>query len=209
MKLTYLTLLALPIIIFSCKDEPQENVVSIEDVMGETGEVIEEEVEVLDTLTKELTTSIDWFIHGQLTAFDTLAQDEFHPLDRFSYNQKEKIRFKSKEDVAYGSETMVTPRADWFYYTFSDTLKTKNAFYNWLDGFTQEGTEVKLNEDVEALKTPPFFTLVYDTVIIIADYRCEDKRFNWKPFEDSVLNRFGKDYNYRMDVGCGGPLTWK
>ena len=48
MKLTYLTLLALPIIIFSCKDEPQENVVSIEDVMGETGEVIEEEVEYFE-----------------------------------------------------------------------------------------------------------------------------------------------------------------
>ena len=104
---------------------------------------------------------------------------------------------------------MVTPRAEFFYYTFNDSIKTKNAFYNWLDCFGVECDMIKLNEDIEHIKTPPQFALVYDTVIIAIEYRCEDQEFNWRPFQDSVISRFGKDYNYRMQIGCGGPLNWK
>jgi hypothetical protein len=190
--------------------EEKPEVISMDDFLGETGEVIEEVDVVEDSIIEVPTGTMSLFVHNQLQSFDTSATDEFHLIDRFSYNQRNKILFKGKTDVPYGDNIMVTPRAEFFYYTFSDTAKTKNAFYNWLDGFNNgEGDEVKLNQDAQGIKTPPRFALVYDTVIVTVNYRCEDQKQNWSPFEDSIISRFGKDYNYRMEIGCGGPLKWK
>lgn len=198
------------LLVLSCGGEPKEQeVVSFDDIMGETGEEVMEEESSVDTTVMILEGAVNIFINNQLGSFDTTNHSEFHPLDRFTFNQREKILFKSKTDVLYGSETMVTPRAELFYYTFSDTTKTKNAFYNWLDCFGSDCAMVKLNEDMDAIKTPPSFALVYDTVIVAVDYRCEDQNFDWKPFQDSIKAQFGKDYKYQIKVGCGGPLNWK
>lgn len=197
-------------ILISCngsQDEPE--VVSMEDLMGETGELNEEVIEIVDSVVAEPAGALGLFIHNQLGSFDTSITTESNAIDRFTYNQRSKIEFKSKTNIAYG-DIMVTPRAEFFYYTFSDTTKTKNAFYNWLDGFNNgEGDEVKLNQEANSIKTPPRFALVYDTVIVTVNYRCEDKEHNWSPLEDSIISRFGKNYNYRMEIGCGGPLKWK
>jgi hypothetical protein len=104
---------------------------------------------------------------------------------------------------------MVTPIASVYYYTFSDSVKTKSAFYNWLDCFGKDCNEVKLNQDVESVKSTPMFTLVYDTTIVAVEYLCEHEKNNWKAFEDSLTARFGSNYKYRIEVGCGGPLRWK
>ncbi|NOQ72239.1 MAG: hypothetical protein GQ574_09575 [Crocinitomix sp.] len=197
-------------VLISCNGgEEKSNVIPIEDFLGETGE-IEQETEVIEDSVVVLPTGpMGLFVHNQLESFDTSAINEFHPIDRFTFNQRSKILFKSKTNAAYG-DIMVTPRAEFFYYTFSDTTKTKNAFYNWLDGFNDgSGDEVKLNQDANSIKTPPRFALVYDTVIVAVNYRCEDQKHNWSPLEDSIVSRFGKNYNYRMEIGCGGPLKWK
>lgn len=198
------------LLIASCGGEPKEQkVVSFDDIMGETGEEIIEEESSIDTPLVVLEGAVNLFIQHQLSAFDTTKHTLFHPLDRFTFNRREKILFKGKTDVLHDGETMVTPSAELFYYTFSDTTKTKNALYNWLDCFGNDCTMVKLNEDMETIKTSPSFALVYDTVIVTVDYRCEDQNFDWKPFQDSLKMQFGKDYKYQINVGCGGPLNWK
>ena len=117
--------------------------------------------------------------------------------------------FVGKEDVPYGKTNMVTPKASLFYYTFKDTTATKNAFYNWLDCFGSDCDVIKLGEDVDAIKTPPMYTLVYDTTIVIVEYLCEHEKNDWGTFQDSLLNKFGKDYRYAINIDCGGPLKWK
>ncbi len=210
-KLTYLYCLFTLAFMVSCGGEPQEgNKISEEDFFGETGEeTVQEEDVLIDTTVYIPEGPINKFVYGQLTEFDTVEHTAFHSLDRFTFSDRQKIEFKSKEEIPYGKDVMVNPRAELFYYSFSDTTKTKNAFYNWLDCFSDECEQVKLNEDFEALKMPPQFTLVYDTVIVVVDYRCEDKGYSWRPFQDSIISQFGKDYNYCMQVRCGGPLSWK
>lgn len=201
----------LTLILVACGSQEEEKTpVSLDDFLGETGQELDNEaLEITDTIEVELTGAVNKFINSQLVGFDTSVITEFHPLDRFTFSQRQKIGFKSKTNVPYGKDKEVTPRAEFFYYTFQDTTKTKNAFYNWLDCFGGECDQVRLNENVEALKMPPLFAVIYDTVIVAVDYRCEDARFDWRPFQDSLLNQFGKKYNYQMRVGCGGPLTWK
>ncbi len=210
MKYLNLIILGLILTLVSCATESEKgDVISMEDFAGETG--------LIENGSKDSTNSdstlvggvLSDFISSQLGGFDTVSQTIIHPIDRFSYNQKMKLEFKSKVDVPYGKNQTVTPHADFYYYSFSDSTKTKNAFYNWLDCFTPECEQVKLNESFESLKMPPAFAIVYDTVIIAANYRCEDAKFNWKPFQDSIVLKFGDDFRYQFSVGCGGPLNWK
>ena len=196
-------------VLTACNGSGKKNEsISFEDLAGSTGELVEDSTKVISTDTLFLETPFDFFVHNIQTEYDTSVHSEFHPIDRFTYNQRKKILFKSKIDVKYG-ETDVTPRAEFFYYSFSDTTKTKNAFYNWLDCFGSDCQIITLKEDEKSLKSPPMFTLIYDTMIVVMNYRCEDQKFNWKPIQDSVKTCFGRNYNYQIDVGCGGPLKWK
>ncbi|MGB1104801.1 MAG: hypothetical protein ACPG21_14415 [Crocinitomicaceae bacterium] len=204
-------LVVLSVLFASCDNgEPQEEVISMEDLMGEFGDEIETNDDVaLEEDTVQLAGPLGSFLSKELGKFDTTISDKFHLLDRFSFNTREKINFKSKEEVPYGESTMVTPRANLFYYAFEDTTKTKNAFYNWLDCFGSDCAMVKLEEEVDAIKMPPAYALVYDTMIVAVNYRCEDAEYSWNEFEKSLKQSFEQDPLYEIKVGCGGPLKWK
>ncbi len=196
--------------LFSCSNGEDTENIDVKDLMGEYGEdtlnidLISEEVEELDTLrmTQKL------YVKMQ-EVYDSSTLNKKQPFDRFGYSQFEKLLFTGKNEVPYGKTSKVIPKAEVFVYHFSDTLKLKNAFYNWLDCFGGDCTPVKLNEDMDAIKMPPLFSLVYDTTIVIIDYKCEHIKNDWKSFQDSLISITGKNYKHRIEVGCGGPLKWK
>lgn len=195
------------LILLACSNEAEVETMSFEDLVGETGPA-----ESVDTTTQTnlqiVPSTIGAFINSQLSLYDTTTHSKTHSIDRFGYSSFQKIEFRGKKTVPYGKTNMVTPVADLFLYTFIDTLKTKNAFYNWLDCFGSDCNAVKLNEDIDAIKTPPMFTLMYDTCIVAVEYLCEHQKNDWKSFQDSIISKFGKNYLHRIDVRCGGPLVW-
>jgi len=196
------------LLLLSCKDDLEPEVISLEELTGETGsEELSDSTQFFDqTFVPSL---INNFIVGQLSLYDTASHKKPHSIDRFGFGTQLKIEFTGKTKISNGKSNAIIPVAQLFYYTFSDTTKTKNAFYNWLDCFGKNCDVIKLNEDVEELKTAPMFTLVYDTCIVAVEYLCENEKNNWKSFQDSLISKFGKSYNYRIDVSCDGPLKWK
>lgn len=212
MRITKLIPSLLAIFIISCGgDKEKEESIDFDDFAGSTG------VEENDTATSDAVIEADnlfsvmKLVNKMSSDYDTSKMNESHPIDRFNFSSNRKIRFTGKEDVPYGKSSMVTPKADFFYYSFVDSNKTINAFYNYLDIMADEGEggPVKLNEDVKAIKSPPMFMLVYDTVIVSAKYLCEHEKNDWDSFQDSIINVYGKDYKYQIDIDCGGPLKWK
>jgi hypothetical protein len=197
------------IVACSGNEEPAE-VLDADEFMGETGQLIDS-VEVNTNEIVDLGSHLGQLIHKMDAEYDTTSNDSFHLLDRFSSSSSLKVQFKGLNEVPYGKSAMVTPKADFFYYTFPDTTKTLNAFYNYLDEMVPEGEggPVKLNEDVDAVKMAPMFLVVYDTVIVSAKYLCEHEENNWNAFQDSILSVYGSEYRYQIDVDCGGPLKWK
>lgn len=195
-------------LILSCggEQQPQETI-DFNDLAGETGAEIDTVSQI--HLVVDESKKINQLAKMLAESFDSASTKASHPIDRFGFNRRERKQFKAKEKVPYGS-SMVTPIADFFYYTFSDTNKTINAFYNYLDMMADEGEggPVRLNEDVDAIKLPPLFMAVYDTVIITAKYQCEHTEQNWNAFQDSVFKLYGTNYKHRIDVKCGGPLKW-
>ncbi|UKN02548.1 hypothetical protein K6119_03335 [Paracrocinitomix mangrovi] len=206
-------ILACCIGLFACgSEEEQQEVLDFEDFAGETG--IEEVVDSANTNVEIDTndnTGVSELISAMHSKYDTLALEDFHLLDRFGFSQSKKVKFKGNFEVPYGKSTMVKPTAELYYYSFADSNKTNSAFYNYLDGMASEGEggPVKLNVDVDAIKTPPMFMLVYDTVIVATNYQCEHAKNDWQSFQDSLLNYFGENYRYSFEVDCGGPLKWK
>lgn len=203
-------LLLILLFAFACgKDEPTETIIPQEDFLGEVGELEEDTTDTEDLVFAGEITPVDALAMTLEPEYDTIALNEFHMLDRYESSTKRKLTFKSKKTVPYGETARLNPTAEVYYYTFSDSLKTKNAFYNWLDCFGSDCNAVSLNEDVDAIKTPPLTTWVYDTTIVVVNYMCEHAENDWQSFEDSLVTYTGKSYTFNIKVECGGPLKWK
>jgi len=202
-----LTVIAL-ISLFACKEERQQEIISLDELTGETGSQ-----EFIDTTQINILDSapslINDFVNSQTSIYDTIGHQTPHSIDRFGFGTKQKLEFRSKKTFIDSKLNHITAVARLYYYTFSDTTKTINAFYNWLDCFGPDCDVLKLNEDLAKLSTPPIFTLVYDTCIVAIEYVCGQEKNDWKSFQDSIISKFGKDYKYRIDSKCGGPLKWK
>jgi hypothetical protein len=201
----------IPIMLSCGGEEDKVDPIDIDEFTGETGEEYTDStgIEILDDSTE--LTDVSLLIRKIESVYDTTTGKGFHSLDRFGFSTSQKVNFKGKNEVPYGKSNMVFPEAEFFYYTFSDTNKTTNAFYNYLDGMASEGEggPVKINQDVESIKMAPMYMLVYDTVIVYVNYKCEHVKNDWGSFQDSVLSIFGDEYDYQIQVGCGGPLEWK
>jgi len=148
-------------IMFSCGGaENKKEAIDIDDFIGETGELVDSsEIEIVDDFSE--LTEVSKLIRIMEPEYDTVQGTGFHSLDRFGYSTFQKVDFKGKNEVPYGKTNMVYPQAELFYYTFSDTNKTTNAFYNYLDGMAAEGEggPVKINQDVQSIKMPPMFNV--------------------------------------------------
>lgn len=196
---------------FACGSEAaEEEVMSMEEVMGETEDYSVDSTDQSMNSERADTTVSGQFADSQLDLYDTTKHESFHLLDRFGYSSSRKLLFTGKEEVPYGKTNKVIPKAHFYFYTFSDSNKTNNAFYNYLDGMAVEGEggPVRLLEDVDAIKMPPMHMLVYDSTIVTIEYTCEAEENDWDSFEDSLISKFGDEYRYRFDVDCGGPLKW-
>jgi len=204
-------LFLIPISLFfflSCNENKPQEVMALEELTGETGS--EESNDTVQLAQSDSAPSqINDFVKSQLSQYDTISHIIPHSIDRFGFGTKQKLEFRGKTPFVDSKANSVSPIARLYYYTFSDTTKTNNAFYNWLDCFGKDCNVIKLNEDVDKLNSSPIFTLVYDTCIVAVEYVCEQEKNNWKSFQDSIIAKFGKDYKYRIDVKCGGPLKWK
>ena len=203
MKNIYFGLVLFSLVACEQEQAPQE-VISFEELAGQTGEeptlVTENQSNPILKIEK-----LNDFVNSQLYLFDTISNHESHPIDRFGYSSFSKLNFSLKSMVNSDSNES----ASLYYYSFSDTVKTQNAFYNWLDCFGKNCESVQLEKDLDNIQSDAAFALVYDTTIVAAEYNCNDKVFSKKSFQDSLLSKFGKSYKYRLEVTCSGKLEWK
>jgi hypothetical protein len=207
----FILLLTLGLFLLACNSKEIENfeVISMDELMGDVdSKNLDSTNFTVDSIPIEsanLTNLISALSHE----YDTTLLNGNHAFDRYGYNSSEKVKFIGMQNVAYRKSNMVTPKADFYLYNFSDSIKLNNAFYNWLDCFGSDCNEVKLNKNIKYVKSTPSFTLIYDTTLISVEYLCEHNENDWKSFQNSIIKQYGENYRYRIDVDCGGPLKWK
>jgi len=202
----YILFLVITFVLIACSSNESiiEEAVSIEDLMGEVENEVENSEEEIVGKQHAISvgTSLSNVVVSLESLYDTLSLTETHKLDRYGYNSFEKIRFSQKlnETVSY---------VDVYQYNFSDSLKLNNAFYNWLDCFGDKCAEIKINKDIKMISTVPSFTLVYDTILVSVKYDVEFDKANINLFQDSVLSEFGNQVRYKIETDKKGNLKWK
>ena len=136
----------LALFILSCGGEKDPETVDFDEIAGETG--VEEDTAKEDVIMEDNLFSMDQLIQKMNVDYDTAEVSGFHPMDRFSYSTNRKVKFVGKNKVPYGKSSMVTPTAEFYYYSFVDSNKTISAFYNYLDIMADEGEGGPVDSDL-------------------------------------------------------------
>mgnify|MGYP003651741689 CR=1 FL=1 len=200
------SLLVFGILVVSCQsDEMESNTISMEDFSGGTGPedlIVEKAIE--DTLGFEIQVEqVNNFVNDQKGSYTISTQDEFMLLDRFNPEKKEKLRFESKI-VATDS---ILNRYDLFYYAFEDTVKTKNALYNWFDCFGDGCQMIKMNENIEDLQTKGLQTLVFEKEIVILVNNSISSA-EWTKLGGDLKKNWIENPNLTFTVSSSKKLIW-
>jgi hypothetical protein len=125
---------------------------------------------------------------GQLTSFDSvLYLNRFGPEQRISF-----IRSTSSDS------------AEWHVYQFSDSLKTINAFYNWLDCFGSDCLSLSIGQQAKMKGRPG--QVVVTANRIIAVYFLAGKSSYDSSFWDELLGE--TPYLYMVSWKKNGKLNW-
>lgn len=195
--------------LLNCQGEHQAETISLQDVMGDTGIEYEDTLTIVDSLSFDNSTITGQFCNAMSPIFKVDSSSKFHLFDRYNFNNSEKIILTTDELVNYG-EAELHPSTHVFYYTFNDSVQTNNALYNFLDDLSVDASDqIQLNKDVEAVKSPPVYMLIYDTVIVAAEMMCEHQEYDWDPLQDSLSKYYGSNTRYIINLSCGGPLKWE
>jgi len=196
------------LILISCTPEQQDvETVSMDDLMGETTTTIFNEN---DTLTTQPEVQIDFaksiadLIQNLAPNYAASELNKPHAFDRYGFTTKAKAKILLKSDQKNKSES----NTELFVYTFSDSTKLNNAFYNLLDCFGDNCSEIKVREDLELIKTTPSTTLVYDTVYVYINHEQNYTKKDWNNLLKNITNKYGSSYRYKIDITKKGKLSW-
>jgi hypothetical protein len=125
---------------------------------------------------------------GELQALDsTLYVNRFGPNEELSF-----LRYASADTT------------EWYIYQFADSLKTVNAFYNWLDCFSTDCQSLSIRQEAK-LKDRAGFVWVSNQWIIVVFIRAGKPKFErtfWDEFieEDQQL--------FYLHWKKNGKLNW-
>jgi hypothetical protein len=117
-------------VVVSCSEKPSESGVTMDDLSSSTDKY--DNIDSVEVKTKiESEKPKESFF---LTAFDSLyKQAEWKKMDTFLFPERFGPTFSEKWILKLPQDSLLA-----FNYFFSDSLKTRNAFFNWLDCFGQK-----------------------------------------------------------------------
>lgn len=184
----YLFLLVVPFF-FSCEEE-KKKVLDINDILPKASKNYNEEStqKTVDSiqiqLTKFLTAKIP------LDSLHFIDKKEFP--DRFGAISSEKYRL-------FNSDSLVLYQK----WTYQDSAKTMNAFYNWIDCFGKRCDSYKIGESTR-IGTTPKLIVVGDTTLLMI----EGQKINLNQWEDFLKEKGFKNWHYWIEQKPYQKAEW-
>lgn len=112
-----------------------------------------------------------------------------------------RLGFKSKEETFFIKDSIPFHFIAW---EFEDSLKTVNAFYNWLDCFDHDCKSIRIDEEINGSKES-FIIWVSDFKI---SYLASTTFINRKEWQGIFLSDQKKEFNYVIRQAPRGKLNW-
>ena len=186
-------LLVLPLF-FACED-PIEEVINLNDIIEESDNY--KEGEVAEELSVELDSSLQLVIPFNKDGFEFIGAKQIDKIlfpDRFGPIANNKIELISSSDTI-----------NYLHWSYSDSSKTMNAFYNWIDNFGEKGKSFFVGENTNFQKRP-FILFVGDTSITFIESNLNLGFSEWENFQ-SIDDRT-KDWNYVLEQRRRSKARW-
>lgn len=110
-----------------------------------------------------------------------------------------RLGYDEKKEVYYKKDSILFHFIGW---TFNDSIKTVNAFYNWLDCFNQNCRSIRVDEEINGSKEA-FVIWVSNTEISFLESSKAIQRKMWERifFKET-------DWNYVIQQAPQGKMDW-
>jgi len=189
------------LILFSCSNNKKEETVDLSEITSSSERYKEGKSEVKKKKEKELNfiDTLDVRFKGILDSLkinDSVVRKLDIVLfpDRFGAKSITKFYWKEKKD----SINLL----DW---EFSDSLKTENAFYNWIDCFGENCKSIKIGDKIKIQKRG-LLILVNDRHLLVVDATSKIDCESWIKLVGS--QKFGDTWKYIVYQPQKGKSTW-
>ena len=189
------------LILFSCTSEKKEEMVDLSDITSSSERYVEGKSEVKKKKVKDINfiDTLDVRFKGILDSLkinDTVVQklDIVSFPDRFGAKLVTKFYWKEKRD----SINLL----DW---EFTDSLKTENAFYNWMDCFGDNCKSIKIGDKIKIQKRG-ILILVNEKHLLVID---SNSKIDYEKWIELVRGQqFGDNWKYIVYQPLKGKSTW-
>ncbi len=201
MSLKHLSFFFIFSLLFSCSSNKKEETVDLSDITTSSERYKEGEIESEKDKMKKVffTDTLDNRFKGILDSLninDSVVRklDVVSFPDRFGAKNVTKFYWKEKTD----SINFI----DW---EFTDSLKTENAFYNWIDCFGENCRSIKIGDKVKIQKRG-LIVLVNEKHLIVIDSNTKLDYLKWV----SLLKNqhFGENWKYIVFQPKKGKAVW-
>ncbi len=201
MFLKLFSFLFLSFILFSCSNKEKEETVDLSEITSSSERYKEGKSEVKKKKEKELNfiDTLDVRFKGILDSLkinDSVVQklDIVSFPDRFGAKSVTKFYWKEKKD----SVNLLA-------WEFTDSLKTENAFYNWIDCFGVNCKSIKIGDKIKIQKRG-LLILVNDKHLFVIDANSKIDLEKW--IELVRGQQFGDNWKYIVYQPQKGKSTW-
>ncbi len=181
--------------LFSCSSK-EENVANFDDLAPVSTNNGTKNV-VSDSLTNEKPTT--HFALNLLDSLDKKAQwmklDSLLYLDRFGAKNTDKFIIKTLKD----SISLLQ-------FSFSDSTRTKNAFYNWLDCFGTSCASVRVGGKLKIPKRNTWIFVLSKQIVVLESNLHLKEQFVRTLIEKKKEK---EEYLYLIDAPISGKTIWK
>lgn len=190
----FLILLVLPLLI--CCKESIDEVIDLTEIIEESknykeGNEVEEEVILGDTI-------LELILPFNEKGFEFISAKEVSRNllpDRFGPINKSEIELVSNTDTI-----------NYLCWTYSDSIKTMNAFYNWIDNFGESRKSIFIGEKTN-FQVNPFIVFAGDTSLIYIESNSNLSYSKWENYCSSNDEKL-KDWNYSILQSRKSNAKW-
>ena len=187
--------------LFSCSNKKKDETVDLSDITTSSERYKEGKVEVKKDkkIKVSFTDTLDVHFIGILDSLN-INDSVVRKLDIVSFPD----RFGAKSITKFYWKE-ITDSINFIDWEFTDSLKTENAFYNWIDCFGENCRSIKIGDKVKIQKRG-LLVLVNEKHLIVID---SDKKIDYLKWVSLLKNQlFGENWKYIVFQPKKGKAVW-
>lgn len=184
--------------ISSCSDKNEYEIINSEEVLPQSQGNYEYSGDSLVSEIKELNPTE----RTLLAQFPDISFEDENPLkEREMLFMPNRLGFSEKKEVFFTKDSIPFHFIEW---TFEDSLKTVNAFYNWIDCFGTTCRSIRIDEEINGSKEA-FVIWISNSKI---SYLASSKNINRRSWQDVLTVNEKKEWNYIIHQAPRGKMNW-